>query len=91
MRSVSVRIKGRVQGVGYRAWTRRTALGLGLSGWVRNRADGSVEAVLQGPNDAVESMLAQCRSGPPSAHVSDIAIADGPPGAVLGFEMRPTI
>lgn len=90
MKSVAVRIQGRVQGVGYRAWTRRTALSLGLSGWVRNLEDGSVEAVFQGPVDNVGHMIALCRQGPAHAEVSDIAISDGPAGALLGFEMRPT-
>ena len=62
-------IRGRVQGVGYRAWTEYTALDHGLEGWVRNRRDGSVEAVFAGPPEAVEAMVAACRHGPPGARV----------------------
>jgi acylphosphatase len=62
LRHVSVR--GLVQGVGYRAFVERHALRHGLEGWVRNRKDGSVEAVFAGPAEAVEAMIAECRSGP---------------------------
>ncbi len=64
VRTVSVIVRGRVQGVSYRAWTRDKAAGLGLSGTVRNRSDGSVEAVFSGPAAVVEQMLALCRKGP---------------------------
>ena len=64
-RTVRVRIKGRVQGVGYRAWVETTAFALGLRGWVRNRFDGSVEAVFQGPPEKVAKMLRHCEEGPP--------------------------
>jgi acylphosphatase len=62
-------IHGRVQGVGYRAWTEVTALERGLQGWVRNRRDGSVEALFVGPEDAVAAMIGDCRRGPPGARV----------------------
>ena len=62
-------VRGRVQGVGYRAWTEITALERGLGGWVRNRRDGSVEALLIGPNDVVAAMIEACRNGPPGARV----------------------
>jgi acylphosphatase len=62
-----VLIRGRVQGVGYRAWTEVTALERGLGGWVRNRRDGSVEAVFSGPQGDVATMIAECRRGPPGA------------------------
>ena len=65
-------IRGRVQGVGYRAWTEVTALERGLEGWVRNRRDGSVEAVFSGSEDDVAAMIAQCRRGPPGARVDAI-------------------
>jgi acylphosphatase len=65
-------IRGRVQGVGYRAWTEVTALEHGLEGWVRNRRDGSVEAVFAGEEDQVAAMIAQCRRGPPGARVDAI-------------------
>jgi len=62
-------IRGRVQGVGYRAWTEYTALDLGLEGWVRNRRDGTVEALFAGPQEAVDEMLETCHQGPPGARV----------------------
>ena len=65
-------IRGRVQGVGYRAWTEYTALEVGLEGWVRNRSDGTVEALFAGPSDVVASMLDACRQGPPGARVEAI-------------------
>jgi acylphosphatase len=67
-----VMIRGRVQGVGYRAWTEMTALEVGLEGWVRNRRDGTVEALFAGPADVVASMLDACRQGPPGARVEAI-------------------
>jgi acylphosphatase len=69
-------IHGRVQGVGYRAWTEYTALDHGLDGWVRNRRDGSVEAVFAGPADAVAQMIEACRRGPPSARVDALDARD---------------
>jgi acylphosphatase len=65
-------IRGRVQGVGYRAWTEYTALEIGLQGWVRNRRDGTVEALFAGSADAVEQMLDACRQGPPGARVAAV-------------------
>jgi len=62
-------IRGRVQGVGYRAFTEYAALDRGLEGWVRNRRDGAVEAVLAGPPAAVAAMIESCRRGPPGARV----------------------
>ncbi len=64
VRTVHARIEGRVQGVGYRAWVESTAREKGLTGWVRNRRDTSVEIVLQGPSDQVEEMLRDCKDGP---------------------------
>lgn len=88
---VRVRIEGRVQGIGYRAWTCHTALKLGLNGWVRNRRDGSVEAVFQGTADTIERMLALCREGPPAAHILKIDVEDCGEGSFRGFEQRPTV
>ena len=65
-------IRGRVQGVGYRAWVEHQARRLGLQGWVRNRRDGSVEAVFDGIEDVVVNMIASCRKGPASARVDDV-------------------
>jgi len=67
---VRVTIRGRVQGVGYRYWLEQQARG--LEGWVRNRRDGSVEALFAGPADAVSAMIASCRRGPGSARVDAV-------------------
>jgi acylphosphatase len=67
-----VSIRGRVQGVGYRAWVEYQAVASGLDGWVRNRRDGSVEAVFAGRPHAVAEMVALCRHGPPGAHVEAV-------------------
>ena len=72
-------VRGRVQGVGYRAWTEYTALKHGLEGFVRNRRDGSVEAVLAGPTEAVTTMIEACYRGPPGARVEAINQRDGGP------------
>lgn len=70
-------IRGRVQGVGFRAWTEMMAVEQGLEGWVRNRRDGSVEAVFAGSQNAVLAMIALCRQGPPGARVDAIDQCDG--------------
>lgn len=70
--AIRLRIEGRVQGVGYRAWLEGEALARGLRGWVRNRRDGSVEALLIGPDDAVEAAIAACAHGPRLAAVTGI-------------------
>jgi acylphosphatase len=70
-------IRGRVQGVGYRAWTEHAALAHGLTGWVRNRRDGAVEAVISGPPEAVAAMMEACRHGPGGARVDAIDARDG--------------
>jgi acylphosphatase len=85
-------IRGRVQGVGYRDAAVQAACALGVCGWVRNRRDGSVEAVAQGAPDAVERFAAWCRRGPPLARVEDIGTIDADVDAELGaFEMRATV
>ncbi|MBZ9655548.1 acylphosphatase [Phyllobacterium lublinensis] len=71
-----VRIKGRVQGVSFRLWTRTEAEKLGLTGWVRNEDDGSVSALVVGPDAAMETMLALFWKGPPGASVVSVAIED---------------
>ncbi len=75
--SVHVVVKGRVQGVGYRAWTETEALRRGLAGWVRNRRDGSVEALLSGSADAVAAMIEALRRGPPAARVEAVDQREG--------------
>lgn len=90
-RHVSLAISGRVQGVGYRAWTHREAARLGLSGFVRNRRDGSVEALLCGPAEAVAQMIEACRRGPSGAAVTDVAVAEVQgPAPEPGFRLLST-
>jgi acylphosphatase len=91
LRTVRLLINGRVQGVGYRAWAIATAGSLGLRGWVRNRADGSVEISAKGTEQAVATMIDACRRGPPGARVQAISVveADDDDGSV-GFDARPT-
>ena len=67
-----VTIRGRVQGVGYRAWLAHTAEAMGLQGWVRNRRDGSVEATLAGGDHVVSEMIARCQHGPSAARVEAV-------------------
>jgi acylphosphatase len=75
MSTLRLRITGRVQGVGFRDAMRREALHLGVRGWVRNRRDGSVEAVVQGSEEAVDAMLTWTRRGPAAARVADVVAA----------------
>jgi acylphosphatase len=69
---IRVSIRGRVQGVGYRAWVEYQAVASGLDGWVRNRRDGSVEALFAGRPNIVAEMVALCRHGPPGGHVEAV-------------------
>jgi len=89
-RSVRVLIGGRVQGVGFRYWTERVARELSLDGWVRNRRDGSVEAVFSGAPEDVGEMLDRCRDGPTSAVVTSVRIVEEGADAPAGFEVLPT-
>ena len=82
-------IRGRVQGVFYRESMRQEALRLGIVGWVCNRLDGGVEAVVQGPPQAVEAIIAWCRLGPPDAHVASLQAHEAS-GTFERFEKRPT-
>ena len=89
-----LQISGLVQGVGFRHAMRHEAVRLGVNGWVRNRGDGSVEALLQGAAEAVEALTAWARRGPPGARVEKLAAAPVAPGAepaYAGFELRPTV
>ncbi|HEY6017984.1 MAG TPA: acylphosphatase [Gaiellaceae bacterium] len=81
-------VRGFVQGVGFRASTRARAVSLGLAGWVRNRGDGSVEAVFEGERDRVESMLDWCRRGPAGARVDDVEASWEQPAGDGGFSVR---
>ncbi len=89
-RTVHVRIEGRVQGVGYRAWTEATAQELELSGWVRNRRDGSVELVLQGTHAQVDDMLRLCAQGPGDARVTGVRLIGEGVGVYEGFNVLAT-
>lgn len=86
-----LRITGRVQGVGYRYWFLGRAKALGLTGWVRNRADGSVEAVIQGSDASVAQMIADAADGPPAARVDLVLSYDHEiDPSLTRFEQRPT-
>ena len=84
-----VRVEGRVQGVFYRQSTVEMAQGLGLCGWVRNLADGSVEALFEGERSRIEQAVAWCRQGPPRATVCQVSVLwlDGP-AECAGFTIR---
>jgi acylphosphatase len=81
-------VSGRVQGVFFRDTTQRRAEALGVAGWVRNRGDGSVEVVAEGPPGAVEALLDYCREGPPSAEVEHVDVRDETPEGLRSFDVR---
>jgi acylphosphatase len=83
-----VRVTGLVQGVFFRAWTCDEAQTLGLSGWVRNCSDGSVEAHVEGEPEAVEKLIDLMREGPPGARVDKVAVETADPEGLSGFEVR---
>jgi acylphosphatase len=85
-----LRISGRVQGVGYRAWAMQTAMRLGVRGWVRNRMDGSVEALVIGDEAAVAAMVEACRRGPRAAMVRDVAVGEAEEDGSADFAAHPT-
>jgi acylphosphatase len=91
MTSIRLRIQGRVQGVWYRGWAVREARELGLSGWVRNRRDGSVEALISGPETLVRTMIERCYRGPPAAWVERVVEEPVAEAAAPGFRQLPTI
>ena len=91
MRTVRLRITGRVQGVGYRMWAERTAAQLGISGWVRNRSDGSVELLATGSEGAIAALIKACHEGPRAALVTDVAAEDTEDDGSVGFNAQPTI
>ncbi|MGJ4886817.1 acylphosphatase [Bradyrhizobium sp. HKCCYLRH3099] len=94
---VHVSVRGRVQGVGYRAWVEDQAILNGLEGWVRNRSDGSVEAVFAGPPDDAAAMVAACHKGPPAARVDAVVETPGTIGQLAlrragePFSVLPTV
>jgi len=83
-----VRVTGRVQGVFFRVWARDEAQSLGITGWVRNCGDGSVEAQLEGDAEAVDELLDQIREGPPGARVNDLCVEEADPEGLGTFEVR---
>lgn len=86
-----VTVEGKVQGVWYRAWTQEQATARGLAGWVRNRRDGTVEAVFDGPSAVVEGMIRACWEGPSAARVQAVRVEPIPAEPPLaGFEVLPT-
>ncbi|MCA9649043.1 MAG: acylphosphatase [Myxococcales bacterium] len=86
---LSLRVRGRVQGVGYRAFVRKQARALGLRGWVRNEQDGSVSVVVEGARSELVALRKLCDEGPPFARVDQVeAIWDDPTGEFPGFDIR---
>jgi acylphosphatase len=86
-----LRIEGRVQGVGYRWWAVREAERLALEGWARNRADGSVEVLAIGPNEALDAFERACREGPPAARVAAVVRSPAEDDGSTGFSQRETL
>jgi acylphosphatase len=82
---VRVTISGRVQGVGYRAWTERKAVARGIRGWVRNRSNGDVEGLFAGEPEAVEALCAACRRGPAHARVDNVEVTQASAAALTEF------
>ena len=86
--ALRVRVTGRVQGVFFRAWTQEKAAALGVRGWVRNAADGSVEAHLEGDKSAVRELIELLNDGPPSAQVSKVEVQVSDADGADRFEVR---
>lgn len=89
--AVRVVIEGRVQGVGFRWWIEQWANSRGLDGWVRNRREGTVEALFHGPADVVRHMVDACREGPESARVRNLREFEDEPPDDPGFELKKTV
>jgi len=87
-RKAQVVVRGRVQGVSYRAWLVAQAETRGIDGWVRNRADGGVEAIVVGHADAIDALIEACREGPPLAVVTDVIAIDASEEPGSGFHIR---
>jgi acylphosphatase len=90
-KAVRVSISGCVQGVWFRGWTVDQARSRSLDGWVRNRADGTVEAIFVGPVDLVDEMVAACHEGPPAADVVEVTVTPAMGLVVSGFHQKPSI
>ena len=91
MAAARVIVHGRVQGVWFRAWTREEASARGLDGWVRNRRDGTVEALFAGDDVKLEEMIAACGDGPPHAKVTQVERFAAAPPDEPGFRQLPTV
>ena len=89
--TLRLRITGRVQGVGFRAWAIGRAVEFGLRGWVRNRGDGSVEALATGAAACIAAFAAACRNGPSGARVSEVLTSPAEDDGSTGFTARPTL
>ena len=89
--ALHVIVEGRVQGVGFRAYVEREAKARSLRGWVRNRSDGSVEAVFMGEEEDVQSMIVACHRGPRMSVVRNVKSEPHPPGDWRGFDVWPTV
>jgi len=81
-------VSGQVQGVFFRDSTETEASRAGVAGWVRNRDDGTVEAVFEGPSEKVEELVGWCSGGPSGASVTDVSVTEEPPEGLEGFEVR---
>ena len=90
-KAIRATIEGRVQGVWFRAWMADEAGARGLDGWVRNRADGTVEALFAGTAKTVEDMVAACRRGPPAARVTTVRTEPAEDPGETGFGPAPTV
>ena len=88
MISRQVQVTGRVQGVGFREWTARQARAKGVAGWVRNCSDGSVEAVVSGPDAMVEALIAALHEGPPAARVANLRVSEAAMQEGSGFRIE---
>ncbi len=88
--NIHVTITGRVQGVGYRHWTNLRATRAGLAGFVRNRLDGTVEAVFSGPRSEVDDMVLRCRVGPRGAEVTEVSAEPWDGDSFVRFSVLPT-
>ena len=88
MKAVQARVSGRVQGVSFRWYTEEQARRLGVTGWVRNEPDGSVLVHAEGDDEAVDALVAWCRTGPSLARVTDVAVRAAAPSGAKAFETR---
>lgn len=88
MKTLHLHITGRVQSVGFRAWLVREASALHLDGWVRNVGTGTVEAIISGPEEAVDRCVSLCRHGPPAAMVTGISLTATTPPNEVGFVQK---